>query len=81
MPEQPSPHSWRRRLRISVRGLMVIVLITGGVLGWVIHRTHVQRDAVAAIRRAGGNIRYDWEENGAAALTSQTLNRDGPSGW
>ena len=47
MPEQPSSDTWRRRLRISVRGLMALVLIVGGGLGWVIHRAHVQRDAVA----------------------------------
>ena len=52
MPEQPSPEAWRRRLRISVRGLMALVLIVGGGLGWVIHRAHVQRDAVAAIQSA-----------------------------
>jgi hypothetical protein len=54
MPERPSPHAWRRRLRLSVRGLMVVVLVTGGGLGWVIHRAQVQRDAVAAIKHAGG---------------------------
>jgi hypothetical protein len=37
---------------------MVVVLITGGVLGWVIHRARVQREAVAAIRRSGGSVTY-----------------------
>jgi internalin A len=61
MPERPSPQSWRRLLRLSVRSLMVLVLITGGGLGWVIHSAHVQRDAVAAIKRAGGDIAYSWQ--------------------
>jgi internalin A len=61
MPERPSPQSWRRLLRLSVRSLMVLVLIAGGGLGWVIHRANVQRDAVAAIKRAGGDIAYSWQ--------------------
>src|SRR5262249_27919501 len=63
MPEQPSPETWRRRLRISVRGLMALVLIVGGGLGWVIHRAHVQRDAVAAIKRVGGHVGYSWQRS------------------
>ena len=27
----------------------------------MVHQAHVQRDAVAAIRGAGGAVRYDWE--------------------
>lgn len=66
MPERRSPQSWRRLVRFSVRSLMVLILITGGGLGWLIHRAHVQRDAVAAIKRAGGNIAYSWQwSNGA----------------
>jgi internalin A len=61
MPEQSSTGTWRRRLRISVRGLMALVLLVGGGLGWVTHRAHVQRDAVAAIRRAGGEATYSWQ--------------------
>jgi internalin A len=63
MTEDLSPKTWRRRLRISVRGLMVLVLITGGGLGWVIHRAKVQRDAVAAIKRVGGHIGYSWQRS------------------
>jgi Leucine Rich Repeat (LRR) protein len=55
--------SWRRKvpLRVSVRSLMIFVLMLGGVLGWVVHLAHVQRDAVAAIRSGGGNVTYDWQ--------------------
>ncbi len=66
MLERPSPQTWRRRLRISLRGLMVLVLITGGGLGWVIHRAQVQRDAVAAITRVGGHIGYSWQRSNGA---------------
>jgi internalin A len=66
MPERRSPHSWRRRLRISVRGLMVLVLVTGGGLGWVIDRAAVQREAVAEIKRVGGHIGYSWQRSHGA---------------
>jgi internalin A len=67
MPDHRLLKSWRQRLRLSVRGLIVLVLIVGAGLGWLVRSGRVQRDAVAAIQRAGGNIRYDWEEDGAAA--------------
>jgi hypothetical protein len=37
------------------------VLVTGGGLGWIMYRARVQRDAVAAIYRAGGCAYYDWQ--------------------
>jgi hypothetical protein len=70
MSERPSPRSWQRRLRISVRGLMVLVLITGGGLGWVIHRARVQRDAVAAITRVGGHVGYSWQRSNGAWVSA-----------
>jgi hypothetical protein len=56
----PVPPRWRRYLRLSVRGLIVLVLAIGAGLGWIVHEAHVQRDAVAAIRKAGGSVTYDW---------------------
>ena len=47
-------------MRLSLRMLMVLVLLIGCGLGWVVHRARVQRDAVAAIEKAGGSVRYDW---------------------
>ena len=41
--------------------MMALILILGVGLGWVVHRANVQRDAVAAIRRAGGRATYEWE--------------------
>ncbi len=38
MPGQPPADSWRRGLRLSVRALMVVVLVTGGGIGWVMYR-------------------------------------------
>jgi Leucine rich repeat len=55
--------SWWRKVprRMSVRALMMLVLVLGGMLGWVVHLAHVQRDAVAAIRSGGGQVTYDWQ--------------------
>ncbi len=61
MPAKPVSHPWRRFLRFSVRGLIVFVLVVGAVLGWQVHRAHVQRDAVQAIRSVGGRVSYSWE--------------------
>jgi hypothetical protein len=48
-------------LRFSVRGLIVVVLLVGGWLGWLVRTARIQREAVAAIEAAGGEVRYDWE--------------------
>jgi internalin A len=48
------------RVQFTVRRMIALISIIGCGLGWVVHRAHVQRDAVAAIRRAGGYVRYDW---------------------
>ena len=50
-------------MRFSVRGVIVLVLLAGGILGWIVNQAHVQRDAVAAIRRANGNIEYNLNPN------------------
>ncbi len=59
MEQTPHRRPWRGRL--SVRALMILVLAIGGALGWFVHRARVQRDAVAAIERAGGKAYYDWQ--------------------
>ncbi|AGA30234.1 leucine-rich repeat domain-containing protein [Singulisphaera acidiphila] len=53
--------SWWPSIRLSVRGMMLAVLILGGGLGWSVRRAHVQRDAVAAIKRGGGLVEFDWQ--------------------
>jgi hypothetical protein len=60
----------RKRLRgLSVRMLMLVVLVVGGWLGWVCYRARVQREAVAAIMAAGGEVYYDWEWDSATLCT------------
>ena len=53
------PYRPRQCFHMSVRVLMVLVLVFGGGFGWVVHRARVQREAVAAIERAGGAVGYD----------------------
>jgi hypothetical protein len=51
--------SLRRFRRISIRGLIVLVLVIGTGLGWIVRRAHFQRDAVRTILKAGGQVDYD----------------------
>jgi hypothetical protein len=41
-----------------VRGLLVLVLMIGAALVWFVSTARTQRDAVAAIERAGGSVGY-----------------------
>jgi hypothetical protein len=50
---------------------MALIFILGGVYGWIVHRAHIQRDAVAAVRHAGGEIIYDLVyQNGRPMIKS-----------
>ena len=61
----PRPPSRRwRPLRIGLRGLMILVLVAGGWLGWFAHSVRVQREAVRAIEQSGGSVVYDFQING-----------------
>jgi hypothetical protein len=81
MSEQASSEAWRRRLRLSVRGLILLVLAIGAGLGWMVHRAHLQRDAVAAIRRAGGTIGYEWEVQHGYFVPGSQRARPRAPGW
>ena len=41
-----------------VNWLIVLVLVIGAALGWTVRRAHLQRDAVVAIEKAGGQVDY-----------------------
>jgi hypothetical protein len=51
----------RRRLSLSLRGSLLLVLVLGLWLGWQARRARLQREAVAAVTAYGGFVRYDWE--------------------
>ena len=57
---KPVSRPWRRFLRFSVRGLIVLVLVFAIGLGWLV-RAQIQHEAVAAITNAGGSVTYGWE--------------------
>ena len=63
MPDQAKTvsHPWRRYLRFSVRGLIVLVLVIGLWFGLIVRPAHHQHDAVAAVMKAHGSVKYDWE--------------------
>jgi hypothetical protein len=56
----PAPRR-RGRMAISLRALMLAVLALGLWLGWRVHLARVQREAVAVIKAAGGQVAFDWE--------------------
>ena len=60
MPVTPVSRPWRRFLRISIRGLIVLVLVVDLWLGWLVRMPDIHRDAVAAIVNAGGTVNYSW---------------------
>ena len=63
--ETPRKRPWWRYLRLSVRGLILVVLAVGACLGWWLERARVQRQAVAVIQAARGWITYEWDVPGA----------------
>jgi hypothetical protein len=68
LPEAVS-RSWRSYLRFSLRGIIVLVLLVGVWLGWFVRGARVQRDDVAAIRRAGGWVAYELEQKNPSVVT------------
>ena len=53
------PRRWRWAL--GLRGLMLLVLAVGGLLGAWVRVTTVRREAVATIRAAGGKVTFQDE--------------------
>jgi hypothetical protein len=71
----------RRRLGVSLRMLMLLVLGVGGSLGWICYRARVQREAVSAIERAGGAVQYDWQLDLYASTPRHAPTQLGTPGW
>jgi len=51
----------RRRLALSVKMLMLLMLPVAIWLGWVTNKARRQRQAVEAIQKHGGSVYYNWE--------------------
>jgi hypothetical protein len=51
----------RHRLKISLPAMMLLILVLSMWLGWQVNRAREQREAVAAVRRYGGWVHYDFE--------------------
>lgn len=51
----------RRRLRVTLRVAMLLVLVAGVWMASVVNSARRQREAVADIKSRGGVIHYDWE--------------------
>jgi hypothetical protein len=73
---RPSPRRRFCLFRVSVRGLLVLVLLAGCGMGWVaqIVRTgQAQRRSVSAIYQAGGWVLYDTDWDERQAISSWRL--------
>jgi hypothetical protein len=69
MPDGPAPLPRRGRLRLRVIGLIALMFLIGAWFGWIARSARIQREAVAAIKYAGGTVRYEgeWEDGGPAS--------------
>ena len=77
-PDSPAPRR-RRWFRLSLRATLVLVLLVGGVTGWVTDQIRTQRQAVATIRAAGGRVRYDWNQEPIATVKGNPVYRTEPA--
>jgi hypothetical protein len=63
MTDQTQPQPWWRlsRVRLSLRAMMFLVMVLAIWFGRYVISVRVQRDAVTAIKHAGGSVTYDWD--------------------
>jgi internalin A len=61
VPNKPGSRRRWKYVRVSVRGLALLTLMISVGLGWAVRSARVQRDAIAAIDKARGEVYYDWE--------------------
>jgi hypothetical protein len=78
MPEPTSPKGRRRWFSLSLRGLMILILVLGGLMGWKARRASLQRRAVARIEELKGSVVYDWQFIGNAFLIKAGASPPGP---
>jgi len=79
MSEGTATRRWRKLLRFSLRGMIVLVLVIGGGLGWLVRSARIQHAAVAAVTGVGGSVMYDWQWNNRTSYTSDASYTGGAS--
>jgi hypothetical protein len=55
---------WHCCLQLSLRAMIIVVLLIGAWLGWIARNARIQREAVRAIKWAGGDVLYDFRWKG-----------------
>ncbi len=58
---EPTSTPQRQRFRFNIASLVLVVLMLGLWLGWFTRSARIQREAVAAITKARGQVLYDWQ--------------------
>jgi len=61
-----APTNRRRWLRFSVRTILVLMVVMAMSLAWKVNRARAQRKAVEALRNAGVDVVYDYEDSASA---------------
>jgi hypothetical protein len=72
----------RRRLRVSLRALLLVIAVVGLCLGWYANKVYRQRTTAAFIKANGGVVAYDWflAYNQSSAFGARMREPPGP-GW
>jgi hypothetical protein len=78
VPSLATPSRRRRWFSLSLRGMMLLILVAGGLMGWKARRVGLQKRAVAAIERLRGSVVYDWEYQGLSPFKMSGSNPPGP---
>jgi hypothetical protein len=78
MTEPTPPRRRRRWFSLSLRTLMILILIVGGLMGWKARRASLQRRAVARIEHLRGSVVYDWQPHYPLFTLTSTAEPPGP---
>ena len=58
VPDPAVPRPRRRWWAVSLRGLMVLILVVGGLIGWWVRGATLRREAVTTLREAGAVVTF-----------------------
>jgi hypothetical protein len=62
-------------LRITVRGLILLVAGLAGWLAWIVHNARAQHDGVVAITKAGGFVEYERADLSALGTCGKQIRK------